>query len=296
MRVGISPKEFAEAIGVSESSVKRWVDQGALEATRTAGGHRRITRQAALRFVRSRNGCMAHPEKLGLDAALLTLARELSLEAAAEMGYELLERGDGDQLSGLVMALYLRGHSIAEIGDEMIRPALGRIGSKWLDGPQGIFIEHRATFQVMSALDELRAMIPTSTVAGDGEAVAITAGVAHDPYLLPTALAAAALAEIGWRAVCLGADTPLGVVAIAAAQVEARLIALSITSRPRGTLRRELAAFAAAQHAKGRMVAIGGQSVAALDLATNANLFVGYTLSALVAEPAHRVRTDGSRP
>ena len=28
MRQGISPKDFADAIGVSESSVKRWVDQG----------------------------------------------------------------------------------------------------------------------------------------------------------------------------------------------------------------------------------------------------------------------------
>ena len=46
----LSPREVAVALGVSESSVKRWVDLGELAALRTAGGHRRITRAEAVRF------------------------------------------------------------------------------------------------------------------------------------------------------------------------------------------------------------------------------------------------------
>ena len=45
MKPLLSPKELADAIGVSESSIKRWVDNGEIQATKTSGGHRRITCQ-----------------------------------------------------------------------------------------------------------------------------------------------------------------------------------------------------------------------------------------------------------
>jgi MerR family transcriptional regulator, light-induced transcriptional regulator len=50
----LSPKALAAAIGVSESSLKRWADEGRLAAERTAGGHRRIAVAEAVRFVRRR--------------------------------------------------------------------------------------------------------------------------------------------------------------------------------------------------------------------------------------------------
>jgi excisionase family DNA binding protein len=44
----VTPKQVAQAINVSESSLKRWCDQGLLTAIRTAGGHRRLALAAAL--------------------------------------------------------------------------------------------------------------------------------------------------------------------------------------------------------------------------------------------------------
>ena len=38
----LSPRELAEAVGVSESSLKRWADRGRVHVHRTEGGHRRI--------------------------------------------------------------------------------------------------------------------------------------------------------------------------------------------------------------------------------------------------------------
>ena len=49
----ISPKEFAAAIGSSESSLKRWLDQGVIPCTKTPGGHRRIEVNEAIKYVRA---------------------------------------------------------------------------------------------------------------------------------------------------------------------------------------------------------------------------------------------------
>ena len=57
----ISPRHLAEAIGMSESSLKRWADRGFLSVTRTAGGHRRIAVQEAIRFIRSRELTILDP-------------------------------------------------------------------------------------------------------------------------------------------------------------------------------------------------------------------------------------------
>ncbi len=46
----LSPHDVASVLGVSESTVKRWVDIGRLVADRTGGGHRRVSWEQVLRF------------------------------------------------------------------------------------------------------------------------------------------------------------------------------------------------------------------------------------------------------
>ena len=62
----LSPKDLAAAIGVSESSLKRWVDSGRLAVERTAGGHRRIPFQEAVRFVRAEGYRVQDPVCFGV--------------------------------------------------------------------------------------------------------------------------------------------------------------------------------------------------------------------------------------
>jgi len=71
----LTPKDLADAIGVSESSMRRWVDSGRLKMTRTAGGHRRIEINEAIRFIRESGTPVVHPEILGL--ADITSATQL---------------------------------------------------------------------------------------------------------------------------------------------------------------------------------------------------------------------------
>ncbi len=63
-----TPKQAALALGVSESSVKRWVDSGRLSAGKTCGGHRKLALSAVVDMVRETGQELSHPEILGMVA------------------------------------------------------------------------------------------------------------------------------------------------------------------------------------------------------------------------------------
>ena len=48
----LKTQTVAEALGLSVSTIKRWVDSGSIGAVRTVGGHRLIPRSEAIRMGR----------------------------------------------------------------------------------------------------------------------------------------------------------------------------------------------------------------------------------------------------
>ncbi|MED5508142.1 MAG: DNA-binding protein, partial [Planctomycetota bacterium] len=76
------------AIGMSESSLKRWVDRGLLESTRTAGGHRRIRVKEAVRFIRDRQLVVSAPEKLGLSGPVTAAFAERATSPTEDSLYK----------------------------------------------------------------------------------------------------------------------------------------------------------------------------------------------------------------
>lgn len=73
----VSPRDLARAAGVSESSVKRWCDQGLIPVIKTAGGHRRLSLDAAIEFL-SQSHPEARLEFLGLPCAQWQRRRKTS--------------------------------------------------------------------------------------------------------------------------------------------------------------------------------------------------------------------------
>ncbi len=278
MKPILSPKELAEAIGVSESSLKRWVDQGHIPAARTAGGHRRIHISDAVRFIRQTGTHVVRPDVLGLPDVGTIQADLTRGESPDDLLYEYLRLGDAARARGLIISLYLSGQPVAAIGDGPIRSAMHRLGELWQHDPAGIFIEHRATEICMEALRQLRLTLPEVRQGP----TAVGGAPSDDPYALPSLLVALTLAAEGYQAVNLGPLTPLDAIETAAAALDARLVWLSATYLPQpNELRQGIMDLARRLSASGRVLAVGGQGVPALDLPRDGPYFVVRTLSEL---------------
>ena len=226
----LSPRDLARSLGVSESSVKRWVDDGALAARRTAGGHRRIAPAEAVRFVRQSGAPVLRPDLIVGACAAAPVA---PFDAAAnqdvgEQLFVLLERDDALAARALLVALYVGGWPVAAICDGPMRFALERIGTLWQHGPAGIVIEHRATDTCARALAELRALF---TPPADGAPAALGAAPSGDPYIIPSSMAATVLADLGYQDHNLGPESPIAVLGEAADHYRPRIVwlAMSVT-------------------------------------------------------------------
>lgn len=222
----LSPKELARAVDVSESSLKRWADSGAIRATRTAGGHRRIELGEAIRFIRESHLRLVHPEALGLrDLAAVPEAIRNTEDIGARF-LEHLEQGDTEGARGLILHRYLDGDSVAALCDGPMQNALETVGEVWRTRSDGIFLEHRATDICMQALDQLRVLAEPPK----NGPVVVGGAPTGDPYILPSIMAATSLTAEGIRAVNLGPNTPASTMAAAAAHYDVSVVWLSVTS------------------------------------------------------------------
>jgi MerR family transcriptional regulator, light-induced transcriptional regulator len=218
----ISPRDLAEAVGVSESSVKRWADDGMIRVARTAGGHRRIELSEAVRFIRESGLPVVRPERLGI----MRLEGEAGRSAADQAFRHALLDGSAERARAFLVSQYLSGASIAQICDGVVASAMHDIGELWKHDESGIVIEHRATDVCAQALNHLRALLPA---AGDDAPVAVGGAPSGDPYMLASIAVAATLGSEGWRDINLGPQTPLEYLAVAAVQWHARLAWVSIS-------------------------------------------------------------------
>ena len=274
----LSTRNLARAVGVSESSIKRWVDDGTIRSTRTVGGHRRIPRTDAIRFVRDTHATILHPEILGL-AGCVDLS-SVTVASAGDALTDLLMRGVTQQARGLLETLYLAGESLAAILDGPLRTALDRIGGTWRHDQAGIFLEHRAIQICVHALSQLSMLVPAPADAP----VAVGGAVAGDPYLLPSMAAALVLTGEGFNAVNLGADVPATSLAEAMERLDARIIWVSASTVTDGpAIGRELASLVEVAATRHTHVVVGGRAATTVPLNAAPNLYIGSSMGELAA-------------
>ncbi len=258
MKQLLTPKQVARAIGVSESSLKRWCDQGRIPTTRTAGGHRRLPISGVLQFLRASDYRLVEPEVLGLPSA--TGQGRRVLQRAVDGLTDALQAGNEPLCRQIALDLYLAEHRMSSICDQVIGPAFHRLGEIWDCGQLEIYCERRSCEICERLIYELRSAIqpPEETAP-----LALGATPAGDPYRLPTMLVELVLLENGWKAMSLGTGLPFATLRAAIIENQPRLFWLSATTI--GDPARFLAEYRQFYDEFGDQMAIvvGGQAITA---------------------------------
>jgi MerR family transcriptional regulator, light-induced transcriptional regulator len=254
----LSPRDLAAAIGVSESSLKRWADEGLVRVTRTAGGHRRIALRDAVNYIRQSGATIVHPESLGISNVERGGVAAPAEDADGFLVAALLG-GEAASVRSALLARYVRGEPLGPVFDGPFAAALRQIGEGWKKGPEGIYLEHRTADTCLQGLNFLRSLLPAPSAKAP---LAIGGAPESDPYQIPSLMAATVLAAEGWREINLGPNLPFAALIAAAREHKPRLLWLSFTSAEAArSSARELSSLEQFTADCGCQLVIGGQSI-----------------------------------
>ena len=240
-----STARAARALGVSVSTIKRWVDDGVLPAHRTAGGHRKLFTQALRQRL--------------LDGSLPDPVRDLHQVRRALLAG--MTRRAGASRCALLDA-YHAGVPIETLADEVVAPVMRTIGQRWETGRADVCIEHRGTGQCLEAIYQIKQAVQARPALAN-RPLAVGGSPEGDPYLLANLLAEVLLIDAGWDVINLGPNTPLESFEYALATYHPRLLWLSISAppQPRRQFIRAYAHLYAQAVRSGTAVAIGGRAL-----------------------------------
>ena len=222
MRDLLTPKQVARAINVSESSVKRWCDKGAISTHYTAGGHRRIAMAGLIEFLRNGKYELIHPEALGLPATSGQTTRVVD-RAREQLTAALLD-GDEPRCRQIAIDLYLAEHSISVICDEVFAAVFREIGDRWACGDAEVYQERRGCEISLHVLRELRTLLAPPPADAP---LAIGGASAGDQYSLGTTMAELVLRDVKWNAISLGDNLPFETISAAIRTYRPRMFWLS---------------------------------------------------------------------
>ncbi len=228
MQEQLTTRQIATALQVSESSVKRWCDQGVIPTIRTVGGHRRIPLPGFMHFLERTNQQVVVP----LDGKSSDVAQAGNAETGAsltesrERFTDALACGDEATCRATLISAFAAHESIARLADEIIAPALHRLGDQWQCGDLEVYQERRGCGICSHILHELKRILPASP---SNAPLAIGASPEGDQYMLPGQLIETMLQQCGWQPMNLGANVPLLSVAAAVRTHQPKLLWLSIS-------------------------------------------------------------------
>jgi MerR family transcriptional regulator, light-induced transcriptional regulator len=224
MKAQVSPKQLARALRVSESSIKRWCDQGVIATMRTAGGHRRIAMPAVIDFLQRHQYRVVDPEMLGMPVT--SGATEKVLDRAQPAFREAALHGDEQQARAVVLDLFVANQDLPAILDDVIAKSLHEIGDLWSRGSADIYQERRACEISLRIIHEIRQVIP---VAPPPLGLAIGGTPETDIYHVPNAMVDLILRQAGWDTHNLGVGLPFDTLRSAIAHHRPRLFWMSVS-------------------------------------------------------------------
>ena len=251
----LKTQQLADALGVSPSSVKRWVDKGAIPATKTTGKHRLVALSSALKFARDGK----YPTDNLLAMSSLPAIGKIDLRVVEEL-LDALRSGNVREASAIIISAHNADRDAVALADDLIRPAMERVGHLWMIGAWDVYQEHQATQILAGSLMEL--IRRASRDDAPGRPLALGAAPEGDIYTLPSLLGELVLREGGWDVRNLGSDLPFRSLASAVRAYRPKLVFLSASSVvEKARFLQEYSYFYEATSQVGAAIIVGGRAL-----------------------------------
>jgi excisionase family DNA binding protein len=206
----LSTKEVAALLNVTETTVKRWAESKRIPCNKTLGGHRKFLLSDIQNFAEKNSfpitGIIPPPaltqkqmERLefGLFSKNYSIVSEIFLDEALQ--------GDREGMEKLLLFLHRNQVPFINIIDNVIHPALVRVGLLWEDGKLEIDKEHRASEAVKEILIRLGSILYHKHSNNLSVVCTAVEGEHHDIGIYSIAYA---LEVEGWQLTNLGSNTP----------------------------------------------------------------------------------------
>jgi excisionase family DNA binding protein len=207
-------RSAAEQLGVHYQTAYKWVRSGVLPSALVRGRYH-VSPEAVVALARRREN-PSRP-RARRPRGGYSVARE-------RMFLHLIS-GEERKVRDLIAGLIDSGVTVTSATQELLVPALWRIGQDWYAGRLSISAEHRAAAIVERILGERH-----PGPRGRRRGTAVVAAVTGDRHALPTLMAAVALREDNWRVHHLGADVPPGELVAFCRSHAADLAVITVTS------------------------------------------------------------------
>jgi len=227
----LSTADIAALFSVTETTVKRWTDEGRLRCQKTPGGHRKFDTGAVMEFSNaygmSPNGTITLSDYGDLDPQMevAVLSRDFG-RIASLFSRKALSDTQG-ALAPFFSYLYHHQLQLWEIFDLVIRPGMKEIGDLWKSGTVSVGDEHRSTARTTEAMLQLKTQVHMKPRNGLSTICACPEGTTHE---LGLRCAALALEAEGWTVHYLGASVPLDSVGEVLMRLNPSLVCLSVSS------------------------------------------------------------------
>ena len=206
-------RSAAEQLNVHYQTAYRWVREGRLPAVKIGASYD-VSIEDVERVAAERLQPAPPPAK----------ARVRAWDQQAERLYDTLVAGDELGARQIVDRLHEGQIETVEICEQLIAPALRRVGDAWADGRIDVAQEHRAA-AISGRLLARVAVHPRGRPRG----VAVVTTVPGEQHALGAAMAAMALRADRWQVHHLGPQTPPKYLAAFAAREEADVVVLAVT-------------------------------------------------------------------
>lgn len=200
--VHFTPPKLAKIFEINESTIKRWIDNGMLKASKSPGGHRRVSQEQLNEFISS------FPKYTPKSYVISRYANAEKEDVQWSAYYSALLKNKPKAARDVLNKAWVSQFTLIEQLEKIIQPTLVSIGNRWQDDTLSIYEEHRMSFHIRQHFEYLRAIYaPHSTQKRSRHA--LLACAPGDQHEMPLQMIETLLSESGWKTSVLGINISL---------------------------------------------------------------------------------------